>query len=74
MVAVIRIRIPFVYATFISITSARCHLGGVAVSVLATAPKGCGLERCQGDGFLKAIKIRSTPSFRMGSKVGGLMP
>jgi hypothetical protein len=33
------------------------------VSVLATGPKGCEFEHCQGDGFLKAIKILSTPSF-----------
>jgi hypothetical protein len=31
--------------------------------VLATGPKGCGFEAGQGDGFLRAIKIRSTPSF-----------
>jgi hypothetical protein len=37
--------------------------GGVVVSVLATGPKGCGFEPCQGNGFLRAIKIRSTPSF-----------
>jgi hypothetical protein len=34
-------------------------LGDVVVNVLATGPKGPG----QGDGFLRAIKIRSTPSF-----------
>jgi hypothetical protein len=34
------------------------RLGGVVVSVLATGPKGCGLEPGQGDGFLRAIKIR----------------
>jgi hypothetical protein len=38
-------------------------LGGVVVSVLATGPKGIRFEPCQGDGFLRAIKIRSTPSF-----------
>jgi hypothetical protein len=37
------------------------RLGGVVVSVLATGPKGCGFEPSQGDGFLRAIKIRSTP-------------
>jgi hypothetical protein len=31
--------------------------------VLATEPKGCGFEPGQGDGFLRTIKIRSTPSF-----------
>jgi hypothetical protein len=46
------------------------RLGGVVVSVLATRPKGCGFEPGQGDGFLRAIKIRSTPSSRMGSKAG----
>jgi hypothetical protein len=43
------------------------------VSVLATGPKGCGFEHGQGDGFLRAIKTLSTPSFRMGSKAGGPM-
>jgi hypothetical protein len=49
------------------------RLGGAVVSVLATEPKGCGFEPGQGDGFLRVIKIRSTPSFRMGSKAGGPM-
>jgi hypothetical protein len=40
-------------------------------SVLTTGPKGCGFESGQDDGFLRAIKIRSTPSSRMGSKAGG---
>jgi hypothetical protein len=43
------------------------------VNVLATGPKDCGFEPGQGDGFLKEIKIRSTPSCRMGSKAGGPM-
>jgi hypothetical protein len=34
------------------------------VSVLATGPKSCRFKPGQGDGFLRAIKIRSTPSFR----------
>jgi hypothetical protein len=38
-------------------------LGGVVISVLATGPKGFGFEPGQGDEFLGAIKIRSTPSF-----------
>jgi hypothetical protein len=38
-------------------------LGGVVVSMLATGPKGRGLEPGQGDGFLRARKFRSTPSF-----------
>jgi hypothetical protein len=32
-------------------------------SVLATGPKGRDFEPSQGDGFLRAIKICSTPSF-----------
>jgi hypothetical protein len=39
-------------------------LSGVVVSVLAAGPKGCGFETGQGDGFLRAIKIHSTPSIR----------
>jgi hypothetical protein len=39
------------------------RLGGVVVSVLATEPKYRWLEPGQGNGFLMAIKIRSTPSF-----------
>jgi hypothetical protein len=39
------------------------RLGGVVVSVLTTGPKGRGSEHGQGDGLLRAIKIRSTPSF-----------
>jgi hypothetical protein len=46
------------------------RLGGVVVNVSATGPKGCVFEPGQGDGFLRAIKIRSTPSSRMGSKAG----
>jgi hypothetical protein len=34
------------------------------VSVLATGPKGRGFEPGQGNGYLRAIKIRNTPSFR----------
>jgi hypothetical protein len=39
------------------------RLGGVLVSVLATGLMCCGFKPCQGDGFLRAIKICSTPSF-----------
>jgi hypothetical protein len=39
------------------------RLGSTVISVLATGPKGCGIEHGQGDGFLRAIKIRTTPSF-----------
>jgi hypothetical protein len=48
----------------------RCHfmrpgsgLVGVLVSVIATGSKGRGFKRDRGDRFLRAIKIRSTPSF-----------
>jgi hypothetical protein len=40
-----------------------CRLGGVVVSVLAIGPKDRGLKPGRGDGFLRATKIRSTPSF-----------
>jgi hypothetical protein len=33
------------------------------VSVLATGPKGRGFKPGRSDGFLRVIKIRSTPSF-----------
>jgi hypothetical protein len=49
-----------------------CRLGGVVVSVVATGPKGCGFEPSQGDVFLRAIKICSTPPSWMGSKAGRL--
>jgi hypothetical protein len=39
------------------------RLDGVVVSVLATGPKGRGFKPGRGDGFLRAIKIRSAPSF-----------
>jgi hypothetical protein len=39
------------------------RLGGVVASVLAAGPKGRGLKPGSSDGFLRAIKIRSTPSF-----------
>jgi hypothetical protein len=39
------------------------RLDGVVVSVLATGPKGRRFKPGRGDGFLRAIKIRSTPSF-----------
>jgi hypothetical protein len=39
------------------------HLGGVVVSVLASGPRGRGFELGLVDGFLRAITIRSTPSF-----------
>jgi hypothetical protein len=39
-----------------------CRLGGMVVYVLATGPKGCGFKPGWGDGFLRVIKIRNTPS------------
>jgi hypothetical protein len=48
-------------------------VSGVVVSVLTAGPKGGGLEPGQGDGFLRAIKIRSTPSSRMRCKALGPM-
>jgi hypothetical protein len=50
-----------------------CHLGGVVVSVLTTGLNGCGFEPGLGNGFLRAIKICSTPSCQMGSKAEGPM-
>jgi hypothetical protein len=44
-------------------TDIHSHLGGAVVSVLATGPKGHGFKPGQGDGFLRVIKTRSTPSF-----------
>jgi hypothetical protein len=44
------------------------RLDGVVVSVLPTGLKGCGFEPGQGDGLLRVIKIRSTPSSRIGNK------
>jgi len=41
-----------------------CCLGGVDINVLATRPKCRRFETSrQGDGFLRVIKIHSTPSF-----------
>jgi hypothetical protein len=59
-----------VYRSLCAIPPCNSRLGGVAVSVLATGPKCCGFEPGQGNGFLRAIKIRSTPSSRVGSTVG----
>jgi hypothetical protein len=44
-----------------------CLLCGVVVSVLATGPIGRGFKPDRGDGFLRKIKICSTPCF--GSEV-----
>jgi hypothetical protein len=39
-------------------------LGAVMVSVLAIGPKVRGFNLSRGNGLLRAIKIRSTPSFK----------
>jgi hypothetical protein len=39
------------------------RLDGAMVSVLVIGPKVRAFEPCRGDGFLKALKIRCTPSF-----------
>jgi hypothetical protein len=39
------------------------RLGGVVVSVLVMRPKGRGFRPDRGDGFLRAVKTRSTVSF-----------
>jgi hypothetical protein len=46
----------------VSMKKASC-LCGIMVSVLATGPNGFGFKPEQGNGFLRAIKICSTPSF-----------
>jgi hypothetical protein len=48
----------------ISIKIQASRLGGVVVSMIATGPKGHGFKPGQGKGFLRAIKICRTPSFR----------
>jgi hypothetical protein len=47
-------------------------LGGIMVIVLAIGPKVPGFKHAKDDGFLRAIKIRSTPSF--GGEVKPLAP
>jgi hypothetical protein len=49
------------------------RLGAVVVSVLDTGPKDRGFEPGQDYGFLRVIKIRSTPSFKWEVKAEGLM-
>jgi hypothetical protein len=39
-----------------------CSLGGVVVSVPATEPKVRGFKPGRGDGLLRVMKTRSTPS------------
>jgi hypothetical protein len=41
------------------------RLGGAVVNMLAIGPMGRGFEPSQGDGFLRAIKIHSTPAFEL---------
>jgi hypothetical protein len=48
---------------FKQVVNVKSRLGSVVVSVLATGPKGRGLKPGRGDGFVRTIKIRSTPSF-----------
>jgi hypothetical protein len=54
----------FILLDFIApiISGDECRLG-VVVNVLATGPKDRGFKPGRGDGFLRAIKIRSTLSF-----------
>jgi hypothetical protein len=40
-----------------------CRLGGVMISMLGIGTKVCGFKPGRGDKLLKAIKIRSIPSF-----------
>jgi hypothetical protein len=40
-----------------------CRLGSIIVSVLAIGPKVRGFKPAEATEFLRAIKIRSTPSF-----------
>jgi hypothetical protein len=40
------------------------RLGGVVVSVLATRPKGHGFKPGQFNGYVRAVKVHSKPSFR----------
>jgi hypothetical protein len=52
-----------VLGRYLASVAMKSRLSGVVVSVLATGPKGRGFKPGRGDGFLKAIKIQSTPSF-----------
>jgi hypothetical protein len=47
------------------------RLGGLVASVLATGPKGRGLEPGQGDGFFKGDKNPQHTLLRLESKAGG---
>jgi hypothetical protein len=62
------------FAKYLTVSQDSRRLGGVLVSMRATGPKGRVFEPGQGDGFLRPIKFRSTPSSRLGSKDGGPIP
>jgi hypothetical protein len=57
------------FLTLLTYTLA-CRLGGIVVSVLATGPKDRGFIPGRGGGFLRAIKIGSTPPFGCDSRAG----
>jgi hypothetical protein len=46
-----------------AVHNSESRLGDLVVSVLVTGHKSYGFEHGQGDGFLRAIKFRSTSSF-----------
>jgi hypothetical protein len=50
--------------SFIARVKDNSHLGGVLVSVLAIKPEAHGFKPSRGGGLLRAIKMRSMPSFR----------
>jgi hypothetical protein len=52
---------PLIYSVSSDIILGR--LGAVVISVLATGAKVRGFKSGGGDGFIRAIKIRSTRSF-----------
>jgi hypothetical protein len=47
----------------VNITDLLSCLGGVMLSMLATGPKVHRFKPGQGDGLIRVINIRSTPSF-----------
>jgi hypothetical protein len=48
---------------------ATVFFSGLVVIVLAIGPKFTGSNLAEGDGFLRAIKIRSSPSFEVKAKL-----
>jgi hypothetical protein len=58
------------YCLFKSSTHTHTHTHTARASGWPLDPKVAGSKPGQGDGFLRAIEIRSTPSSRMGSKAG----